>query len=177
MTSMTHKTRLQESELTADRLREILAYAPETGVFTWKVRMSPNSRQKVGDIAGVRTDRYVRIGIGNRLFHAHRLAWLHTYGAWPKFRIDHENRDKSDNRIGNLRDIDGFGNCQNVGANSRNKCGVKGVCLVGRKWRAMIHSRGKNIFLGMHDTLEEAAQAYAVGAAKYHTHNPSARAA
>ena len=38
-----------------------------------------------------------------RVILAHRLAWRLHYGEWPLFLIDHENRIKSDNRIGNLR--------------------------------------------------------------------------
>lgn len=169
------KKRLQESELSADRLREILHYDPQTGVFTWKVRMSPRSRQRVGDVAGMDAGRgYIRVGIGYRLFAAHRLAWAYVHGVWPAHQIDHINRNKGDNRIANLREVNSFANCQNVGANSRNKCGVKGVCQVGGKWRAMIHHQGKNIYLGTFTRIEDAARAYAAGAAKHHTHNPAA---
>lgn len=166
--------RLQESELTVDRLREILCYDPDTGVFTWNISVSRNNK---GAVAGAVTDRYVRIGIGNRLFQAHRLAWFYTYGVWPKHRIDHINRDKTDNRIGNLRDIDSFGNCQNTGPSVRNTSGHKGVCIIGGRARAMIHSKGRSIYLGMFDKIEDAVSAYAAGAAKYHTHNPAASAA
>ena len=98
------------------------------------------------------------------------------HGEWPAQQIDHINQNKSDNRIANLREVDSFANCQNVGANARNKSGVKGVCWVGNKWRAMIHHRGTNIYLGVFDRIEDAARAYAAGAAKYHTHNPAALA-
>lgn len=170
--------RLQESELSAERLREILNYDPASGMFTWRVRMSPNSRHRVGDVAGVDAGRgYIRVGIGRRLFAAHRLAWLHVHGKWPTHQVDHINQDKSDNRLANLRVVDSFANCQNTGPNSRNKCGVKGVCRIGDKWRAMIHHRGKNIYLGLFDSLDDAGRAYAAGAAKHHTHNPAAAAA
>lgn len=169
------KHRLQESELSAERLREILEYDPLSGVFTWKVRMSRNSRHRVGDVAGMDAGRgYIRIGIGYRLFAAHRLAWLYVYGKWPTYQIDHINQVKGDNRIANLREANSFENCQNVGPTSRNTTGHRGVSLVGGRWRAMLHHKGKQHFLGLHDHIEDAVEAYAVAAAKYHTHNPAA---
>jgi hypothetical protein len=87
------------TELTAERLRELLNYDPDTGVFTWRVR--PVHSHRVGDIAGsVRTTRgYRLIGVAGRVYKAHRLAWLYMMGEWPKDQIDHINRDPSDNRF------------------------------------------------------------------------------
>ena len=36
---------------------------------------------------------------------AHRLAWLLYYGDWPANDVDHINRNRSDNRIENLRQL------------------------------------------------------------------------
>jgi hypothetical protein len=68
--------------LTAERLREVLDYNPETGVFTWKVRTS--IRVVAGKVAGSVGKRgYLIIGVGGRNYYAHRLAWLHMTGEWP----------------------------------------------------------------------------------------------
>ena len=169
----------KESDLTAERVREVLRYDPKTGAFTWGLRAGPHSRSKVGTAAGGVSDRdgYHRIRMGYRLFLAHRLAWMYVHGVWPSGEIDHENRNRADNRIANLRDVSVSANRQNRAASKNNKYGVKGVCLVANKWCAVIHTAGKNIYLGSFDKIEDAAAAYARGASKHHTHNPSAQAA
>ena len=51
---------------------------------------------------GLRLDGYVSIGINKKRYLAHRLAWLYVYGKWPKF-IDHDNGQRADNSINNLK--------------------------------------------------------------------------
>ena len=51
--------------LTASRLRELLDYDPETGVFTWRVTRAPHFRP--GDIAGyIDPNGYRVIGVDVR---------------------------------------------------------------------------------------------------------------
>ena len=48
--------------LTQERLKELLVYDPETGLFTWKV--SPAASVKIGDTAGsLNSPRYCQIRI------------------------------------------------------------------------------------------------------------------
>ena len=87
-----------EKSLTAERLREVLDYDPDTGVFTRKVRTA--SSVKVGDVAGSLNGKgYIRIRVDGRLYFAHRLAWLYVHGEWPVDQVDHINGIKNDNRI------------------------------------------------------------------------------
>src|SRR5258707_7365907 len=91
--------------VTLARVRELLAYDPEAGTFTWKVRLSKNTH--VGDIAGcITSEGYGIIRINERGYLAHRLAWLITTGKWPP-EIDHKNGIKNDNRWMNLREAFG----------------------------------------------------------------------
>jgi hypothetical protein len=58
--------------LTYERLRELLHYDPETGIFTWKV-----GRQKVkknSEAGHFNHDGYKLICIDGRRYRAHRLA-------------------------------------------------------------------------------------------------------
>ena len=47
--------------------------------------------------------KYTDIHIDGYSYKAHRLVWLYVYGKWPEYTIDHVNREKSDNRLCNLR--------------------------------------------------------------------------
>jgi hypothetical protein len=87
--------------LTAERLREILGYDPETGLFTRLVR---TGRIRAGEVAGTAHSRgYRSIVIDGRVYLSHRLAWLYVHGEWPPEQIDHINRNRADNRLVNLR--------------------------------------------------------------------------
>ena len=87
--------------LEALRLRELLSYDPDTGLFRW----SKNKGSKdAGELAGcVSPKGYILIGIDGCLYLAHRLAWLYVHGEFPEKDIDHRDQDKSNNRICNLR--------------------------------------------------------------------------
>ena len=158
----------QANELTAEYLRSVLHYSPETGIFTWKV--STSRRVKTGDIAGSPEGHgYLQIRLQRRPHKAHRLAWLHVYGEWPKDQLDHINRNRSDNRISNLREVSNKQNGQNASKPSNNTSGHPGVCWHKRdsKWVAKITHSYKRIHLGYFKTMEEAIAARKAGELKY----------
>ena len=147
--------------LSYDRLREILDYDPNTGIFTWKIRMS--KCVCIGDIAGCIEKRigYTTIGVDKSVYRAHRLAWFYMTGKWPIKFIDHINGQKSDNRFANLREVFEDGNSQNVRKpNKRNKSGFMGFIKFQNKWRASVTINGKTRRIGDYNTPEEAHEAY-----------------
>jgi hypothetical protein len=148
------------------RLKELLHYAPNIGVFTWIVpRVGPKTRDnRAGSFAGA---KYRMIGIDGRRYMASHLAWLYMTGDWPTGIIDHINQDKLDDRWGNLRLSDPSRNRMNTGLRSNNTSGIKGVHFnrKSRKWVMQISCRDKK-FISAHSTAEKAAQEYNRLAAK-----------
>jgi hypothetical protein len=113
--------------ITQKQLKELLSYDSNTGVFTWIKKTS--NRAPVGNVAGyLNHDGYVYIKINNKIYSAHRLAWLFTNKAYPENMIDHINGNRSDNRICNLREATRVENAYNQKKQKNNTSGVKGVC-------------------------------------------------
>lgn len=149
--------------LTAERLRELLDYNPETGIFTWRV-----PRQgiiKLGCAAGsLGTNGYIKICCDGWTHLAHRLVWLYMYEEWPTYNMDHVNGMRNDNRRTNLRDVPHAVNMQNKRAPAANtSSGFLGVYPTprgGRKFRACIGVNGTSVYLGCFLTAEAASVAY-----------------
>lgn len=157
--------------LTAERLRELLDYDRDTGVFTRKVRTS--NRIKVGDVAGTVHEVkpglfYSYISLGHRKYPAHRLAWLHVHGSWPECQIDHLDGDGLNNRLVNLREATQTQNNANTKRRIDNRSGAKGVswAKVQQKWRAYITCNGRQRHLGYFSEVSAASAAYRAAANK-----------
>jgi hypothetical protein len=149
-----------KTELTQARLRELLSYDPETGFFTWR---------KSGKRAGKVLKGYVVLQVCRKRQRAHRLAWFYMYGEWPKHQIDHINRIRGDNRLCNLRDVPQSLNQQNQAkAHKNSSTGVIGVFRYGNKFRAAIGLSGQTHYLGMFNTVEAGAAAYAAAKRELH---------
>jgi hypothetical protein len=149
-------------DLTAEYVRSILDYDPETGEFRWKVNRGKN--HTISEIAGTTTKAgYRMISIWKVRYLAHRLAWLMVTNKWPKQQIDHMNHDRSDNRWENLREATPAQNQQNRQAKKPNVL-FKGVHPDTRNpqrpWFAYITVNGQRHMLGYFATPEEAALAY-----------------
>jgi hypothetical protein len=147
------------SNLTAQRVREVLAYNPETGALTW---LSARGRQPAGAIAGCDSGQgYRDIRVDGEQHRAHVIAFLHFYGRWPEHEIDHINGRRDDNRIVNLRDVPRSINRRNAARSTNNKSGVTGVFWNTEKgkWTAKIKVNRREIHLGHFTILEEAAAA------------------
>ena len=151
--------------LTADRLRELLRYDADTGLFVWLVCTS--NRARIGSVAGrSRHDGYRIIGVDGRYYLAHRLAWLYVRGSWPPDHLDHIDGDPSNNRIANLREASPLQNRANARIRRDSGSGFKGVRKEWNRWSARITIDRKEIHLGAFATPEEAYAAYCRAAEK-----------
>jgi len=154
--------------ITAEELRKLFHYDPETGRFT---RLRAASNFPAGSIAGrINHLGYCEIRIKVTRYQAHRLAWLYVHGEWPPGDIDHINRDRSDNRICNLRPATRAQNLWNITAKRNSTTGIKGVSFhrASGKYRAVIRDGKKRRHLGLFGSVEEAAAAYNSAAVDLH---------
>lgn len=145
--------------LTAERLRELLTYDPETGVFKWN---AGGKGRRLDRVAGGLhpTLGYWYIGVDRVKYPSHRVAWLYMTGKWPEHEIDHINGVRSDNRWSNLREATKSQNMQNQRRAVRGTSQYLGVCALGKKWKASIQVDKKSRHIGVYLTEEDAYAAY-----------------
>lgn len=151
--------------LTADRLRDVLNYDPESGVFTWRI-----SRKKctAGAAAGSkRPDGYVLIRVDYIRYYGHRLAWLYMMGEWPKSIIDHIDGNPTNNSLVNLRTATPRQSSQNRRVQSNNRTGLKGVRRSSCGFYSMIKAGHEVKYLGSFKTASAAYGAYRAAADEY----------
>lgn len=141
-----------------EEMKQRLSYCPHTGEFRWL--RDGGSRAKKGCLAGcINTLGYRVIRVGKKDMLAHRLAWAFVHGYFPPM-IDHIDGNMGNNAICNLRVADKSLNGANRGAQRNSLSGIKGVSKHWRKWTASITVHGKNKYIGLFDTKEEASAAY-----------------
>jgi hypothetical protein len=147
-------TRLEKCELLKSKG---FTYNPETGKIFGVRGKEIIRKNKNGYII-------IDINYQNKKYniYGHHYAWYWVYGNVDFEMLDHINRDRSDNRISNLRITNHIENQQNqdgkgYGFHKRDK-----------KWFAQIWFENKKKWLGYFDTEEEARQAYLSAKLKYH---------
>jgi len=143
--------------LTQERLKELLYYNPQFGIFVRRVATS--SSIKVGDIAGSLTrGGYMCFSVNRRLYLAHRLVFLYMEGEFPPNQVDHINGCRADNTWLNIRHATHQDNMRNAKIPKTNKSGVIGVFFnkPTGKWRALIKVNGKQTHLGYFTDFDDA---------------------
>jgi hypothetical protein len=84
---------------------ELLDYDPDTGVFRWRVRRRgrPYGWMPAGTPAGsVWNDGYRYICINGTPYRADQLAFVLMTREWPQRGVDHNNKNRADDRWLNL---------------------------------------------------------------------------
>jgi hypothetical protein len=155
--------------LTQERLKELLYYDPDTGVFKrpktirgWAAGSKVGTKDSGGRIL---------ISVDGKRYFAHRLAWFYVHDFWPPDEIDHINGNQLDNRIENLRLATSSQNKWNSRPKTkrrRNGGFLKGAYYIPStgKWRSQILKDRKAYGLGSSYLTEEEAHAAYVAKAK-----------
>ena len=133
-------------------------YNPETGLIY-------NRYGKISKSMNCNT-HYIQLNIHinkkSFIVLGHQFAWYWVNKECVE-EIDHINGIRNDNRIFNLRSV-------TRQQNQFNRKKAKGYCWnkVTKKWQVQIKLNQKSIYLGLHNTEEEARNAYLQAKEKYH---------
>ena len=152
-------------DMTQEQLKESFDY--KDGILIWK---KSANKGVIGKEAGrLRPDGYKRFEFMGENVYSHRAIFMYHHGYMPRF-VDHINRDRSDNRIENLREATGELNARNAKLKSNNKSGKSGVCW--RKdrgtWSVTIRVGGKQKTVGTFRDLDDAIQCRIEAEIKYY---------
>lgn len=141
-----------------ERVRELVAYCPETGVLSWaKAR---RGCRKGGQAGCVKASGHRYVCLDDVDYSVARVAWYLMTGQWP-IEVDHRDGDASNDRWANLRECTHQQNIFNRRRAKHNKSGRKGVTLHQGKWRARIVIDRKRVRDESFASLDEAHAAYA----------------
>ncbi len=157
----------EDGVLSAEWVRENMAYEPDTGVFLWKKR---GFGRTLGKILGTTVwPGYIAMKVNGVRHYAHRVAWLYVHGEWPKGQIDHIDGDKSNNAIANLRVATAAQNSARRRVRGKPQLSPsRGVFPHGVGFVARIHHAGKRHYLGYFPTADAAKAAYEAKAIEIH---------
>lgn len=151
----------------ADRIRALLDYNPESGSLTWKERpredfksvgswKSHNTKYAGKPAFTCRMNGGFDGKIDGGLYRAHRVIWKLVTGLEPTGDIDHIDGNPYNNTWRNLRDVP-------RALNSKNKCRLRrttrpynGVFFRYNAWQAVITIDWKYQHLGSFRTVDEA---------------------
>lgn len=134
--------------LSLDTIERLFWVEPETGEIYGRMDPSrPLGWIKPGSPATGGGYRMIAVWVDGkrRQVRAHHIVWAWAYGEWPEgFEIDHEDGNRDNNAIGNLRRASVSDNRTNKRVQSNNKTGLKWVYRDRNAWRVDVGFRDEN---------------------------------
>lgn len=161
--------------ITQSRLKELLYYSEQFGIFVWKKSRGTVS---AGSIAGSLDHHgYIQIKVDGRAYLAHRLAFLYMDGHFPADDTDHIKGIKTDNRWPKLRAVSHADNGRNQKRPTTNTSGFIGISWhkLANKWQAYIKISGRVKHLGLFNDISSAVKARTEAEIKYGFHKNHGR--
>ena len=164
-------------------LNMLLSYDGSTGKLYWKPRSLSSFKSEAAGktwnkrfankeaFTALRSDGYLGGAIDYVNYLAHRIIFKMVHGYDPD-QIDHDDRDRSNNKLKNLLDASATTNSRNSKLYSNNTSGVVGVHWdkTRQKWMASIVVNHQNIFLGRYADKIDAIAARAAAEIQYNFH-------
>ena len=165
----------------AEYLRSLFNYDPETGSLTWKERVlggrgtnvSFNTRYAGQSVGTLNTTGSRQVRVKGRLVTAHRIIWRLMTNSDPVSQIDHINGNPDDNRWVNLREATQLENTWNQKVRNTNTSGhpciypAKSKRAASKKWNVRISLGKDGMFTATCYTFEEAKFVYEKVIAKH----------
>ena len=142
-------------------LQELFYY--QNGILFRKKSLSKGKAHK--PVGWIEKNGYWATNIYGVRYRIHRLIWQFHFGDCPSI-IDHIDGNKNNNAIENLPPATNKQNLANRKVTKTNKLGLKGVCLVGNKYKASIKVNGKSQHIGYFSNPNDAHMAYCQKAKK-----------
>lgn len=138
--------------LEKDTLNELFRY--EDGKLFWKQK-TKNHLPAGTEAGNTEQNGYTRICINGKYYRRHRLIYVMHNGHIPnRLQIDHIDRNKSNDRIENLRAVTQQQNMFNKNVKGYTFCNTR------KKFKAQIKVNGKLNHLGYYKKEDDARRAY-----------------
>lgn len=123
------------------------------------------SRQSGKEIGSMGSGGYIYVAVKDlktgkyQNLKRSRLVFFSKHGFWPE-QVDHINRDRTDDRIENLREVNAREQALNRSTNVREL--PRGVQISGNNYSSSIYYADRAHHLGTFSTIEEASDAYEI---------------
>lgn len=136
----------KESVLTQEYVKEIFDY--KDGFLYWK-KLNPgnyNGKAKIGEKAGsvslTHSGPRRMVRIKKYTYYTSRIIFFYHHGYFPEF-VDHKDRDKSNEKIDNLRAATASENSRNRTSNKGSSSKYLGVSYCQRTTRRILKTTGE----------------------------------